>query len=105
MAADINQTQLDDIIRQYAEIVKGLINLDSMYLFGSFARGTAHRDSDIDLFVVSSDWTDNIIEDTMLLMRARRTVDLRIEPHPIRPEELTENPFVRSLRQEMKKVV
>jgi predicted nucleotidyltransferase len=105
MAADITHTELDQIIRQYAEIVKGLIHLDAIYLFGSFARGTADKDSDIDLFVVSSDWTDNIIDDTMLLMRARRKVDLLIEPHPIRPEELVENPFVRSLRQEMKKVV
>ncbi len=105
MAADITQAHLDQIIQQYAEIVKGLINLDSMYLFGSFARGTADKDSDIDLFVVSSDWTDNIIEDTMILMKARWNVDLRIEPHPIRPEELEENPFVRSLRQEMKKVI
>jgi predicted nucleotidyltransferase len=105
MASDITQAQLENIIQQYAKIVGGLISLDSMYLFGSYARGTAHTDSDIDLFVVSDDWTDNIIEDTMMLMRARRTVDLRIEPHPIRPEELNDNPFVRSLRQEMKKVV
>lgn len=79
--------------------------MDAIYLFGSFARGNAGQDSDIDLLVVSSDWTDNIIEDTMLLMRARRTVDLRIEPHPIRPEELEDNPFIASLKQEMKKVV
>jgi hypothetical protein len=41
----------------------------------------------------------------MLLMRARRKVDLRIEPHPIRPEELEENPFILSIKAEMKKVV
>lgn len=105
MATDITQAQLDDILFQYASIVKELIKVDAIYLFGSFAKGNAGQDSDIDLLVVSSDWTDNIIEDTMLLMRARRKVDLRIEPHPIRPEEMEDNPFILSLKQEMKKVV
>ena len=105
MAADISQAQLDQIISKCAGIVKELIHLDAIYLFGSFAKGTADKDSDIDLIVVSSDWTDNIVEDTMLLMRARRQVDLRIEPHPIRPEELDENPFILSLKPEMKKVI
>ncbi len=105
MAAILSQEQLDQIIKQYAEIVKELVSLDAIYLFGSYATGAATQDSDIDLIVVSNDWTDNIIEDTMLLMRARRQVDLRIEPHPIRPEELEENPFILSIREEMKKVV
>jgi predicted nucleotidyltransferase len=105
MAKNISKAQLDDIIDQYACIVKGLIKVDAIYLFGSFAKGIAGPDSDIDLLVVSSDWTDNIIEDTMLLMRARRKIDLRIEPHPIRPEELEDNPFIVSLKPEMKKIV
>ncbi|MDZ4122293.1 MAG: nucleotidyltransferase domain-containing protein [Candidatus Cloacimonadaceae bacterium] len=105
MATDISKDQLDQIITQYANIVRELVKVDAIYLFGSFAKGNAGPDSDIDLLVVSSDWTDNIIEDTMILMRARRTVDLRIEPHPIRPEELDDNPFILSLKHEMKKVV
>ena len=105
MAANLSKVQLNQIIQQYAEIVKELVSLDAIYLFGSFANGSATKDSDIDLIVVSKDWTDNIIEDTMLLMRARRKVDLRIEPHPIRPEELDENHFILSIKQEMRKVV
>jgi predicted nucleotidyltransferase len=105
MAAKLSEAQIIQIIRRYADIVREFITLDAIYLFGSFAKGTATQDSDIDLIVVSNDWTDNIIDDTMLLMRARRKVDLRIEPHPIRPEELEENPFILSIKAEMKKVV
>lgn len=105
MAACISNERLEQILNQYADIVKNLIRVDAIFLFGSFAKGNATQDSDIDLLVVSSDWTENIIEDTMLLMRARRNVDLRIEPHPIRPEELEENPFIISLKPELKKVI
>ncbi len=32
------------------------INVEQMWLFGSFAKGTFHLGSDIDLIVVSPDW-------------------------------------------------
>lgn len=91
-----------------AEIFKAhldQINLGSMFLFCSFARGNANKDSDIYLFVVSNYWTDNIIEETMSLMRVRWIGDLRFEPHPNRSNKLDENPFVRCFRQEMKKEI
>ncbi|MDD2229194.1 MAG: nucleotidyltransferase domain-containing protein [Candidatus Cloacimonetes bacterium] len=105
MVAITSITQLEQIIRQYAEILNQQITVDAIYLFGSYAKGTADQDSDIDLIVVSKDWKGNIIEDTMLLMRARRKVDLRIEPHPTLPEELENNPFILSLKPDMRKVV
>jgi predicted nucleotidyltransferase len=67
----------------------------SLILFGSHARGSGREDSDIDVAVISEDLSGNLLEDDLLVMRARRNVDLRIEPHPFRPEDFRdENPLV-----------
>ena len=63
------------------------------YLFGSYAKGTAREDSDIDVAVVLDNMND-FFEVQMLLMRLRRKIDLRIEPHPINAKDFNENnPF------------
>ncbi len=49
--------QLAEIIRRFrAELEKMGIRCEQVLLFGSYATGTAHEGSDIDLLVVSSDW-------------------------------------------------
>jgi len=49
--------QLTEIIRRYtAELKKMGIHAERVMLFGSYASGTSHEGSDIDLVIVSSDW-------------------------------------------------
>ena len=43
------------------ERVRGLIGISCMFIFGSFAAGTAGRDSDIDLFIVGDVEEDEVI--------------------------------------------
>ena len=50
-------------------------------LFGSFAKGTNHDDSDIDIAIVVNNEVD-IIDTQIDLMKLRRKIDLRIQPHP-----------------------
>jgi len=52
------------------------------YLFGSYAKGNEREESDIDIAIVLGNMTD-FFDTQMQLMRIRRKVDLRIEPHPI----------------------
>ena len=78
----------------------------SVYLFGSYVHGKANDDSDIDVAVISEDFSGDVIEDGVLLMRCRRNVDLRIEPHPFRPEEFTpDNPWVAEILRSGVKIV
>jgi predicted nucleotidyltransferase len=51
-------------------------------LFGSFARGRAQDASDIDIALVLANMPD-FFDAQNQLMRLRRKIDLRIEPHPI----------------------
>ena len=70
------------------------IKIDSAYLFGSFAKGTEHKWSDIDVAVISSDFSDNRFEEGVRLMILSHDIDSRIEPVPFRPERfIDEDPL------------
>ena len=56
-------------------------NLKKAFLFGSYAKGLEREDSDIDIALVIGQM-DDFFSIQMQLMRLRRKIDLRIEPHP-----------------------
>lgn len=89
---------VSDIVKRYAELLKQELNIAGVYLYGSYVKGNFSEDSDIDIAVVSSDFTGDLISDMLKLMRIRRRVDNRIEPHPFTIEEFNEhNPFVKEI--------
>jgi len=66
-------------------------------MFGSFAKGTNHADSDIDIAIVVKNVSD-IIDTQIDMMKLRRKVDLRIEPHPFAFTDFNEdNPVVNEI--------
>ena len=69
-----------------------------LYLFGSWARGRATEESDIDVAVfLEQDDLDGFDEDVRL-MKLRRSVDLRIEPRAFsRADEADPDPFVQEI--------
>ncbi|GAB1365326.1 hypothetical protein MASR1M36_01970 [Candidatus Cloacimonadaceae bacterium] len=105
MAASTNRAEVIKIVERYAAALKADLKLDAVYLFGSYARGDASPDSDIDVMVVSPDFAEDVIENQMLLLRVRRKIDLRIEPHPIRSEELEHSILFSLVAEEALKVV
>jgi predicted nucleotidyltransferase len=48
---DFIRNELDNLIKIIVETVQ----VEQIYLFGSYARGTPHEDSDLDLYVVLKD--------------------------------------------------
>jgi predicted nucleotidyltransferase len=85
--------EITAIAKKYADLVKEEMNVEAIYLFGSFVNGNHDQDSDIDIAIVTDDFSGDIIEDTLKLMRIRRKVDTRIEPHPLRKD----NPFLKEV--------
>ena len=81
---------INHITLQFAEKLKESLIVHSIYLYGSYAKGTNREDSDIDIAAVAEGFTGDIIEDTFMLMRARRGVDHRIEPRPFKVDEFNE---------------
>lgn len=71
-----------------AEVAKKYPNLVASYLFGSYAKGNFHKDSDIDLALVMDDLADDEKFDIQVqLMLLASQFDSRIEPHPISKED------------------
>jgi predicted nucleotidyltransferase len=79
-------------------VLKDELDVSGVFLFGSTANGSADEHSDIDIAVVSDEFTGDVVEDTMRLMKLRRGIALQIEPHPFSQEEFTEsNPFAQEI--------
>lgn len=93
--------KLKKIIQKYAEALRaGGYPVEKIYLFGSQAKGTAHRDSDIDVAVISEKFNRNEDKNWIFLSKAKMDVDLRIEPHGFTVEEFNnkEDPMVHEIR-------
>ena len=61
------------------------VPIEQFWLFGSHAKNSAHKDSDIDVaLVVAHLGTDySVLTTEPILWRLKRKVDFRIEPHVI----------------------
>lgn len=80
------------------EAQKDNIRINEAILFGSYARGTNHEYSDIDLAVVSEDFEGISFYDNQKLIDAMLRTSVDIEVHPYKPEDFTEdNPFVKEI--------
>ena len=82
-------------IEKYIAKVSEHYKIDYIFLFGSYATGTNHEHSDIDIAIVSEDITD-VFDDMAKLMSLTWGINTKIEPHPIRTEDFkeNENPFI-----------
>jgi len=82
--------RLDKIISDYIEAIKQQgIKIEKYYLFGSHARGTADENSDIDLIVISSDFSQMPDwERWEILGKAVAKIMEPIEPLAFTPKEI-----------------
>ena len=93
----MDKTDVVSIAQEYACAIKANYNYIKIILFGSYAKGNYHEDSDIDIAVVLKDYS-NLMDIQLDLMRLRRKIDSRIEPHPFRESEFElSNPIVNEI--------
>lgn len=64
----------------YAEEVQKRLHPQAIYLYGSFAKGTANEDSDIDVAIIFNGFTGNFLETSSLLWKLRCNISDDIEP-------------------------
>ncbi|MFW5974700.1 MAG: nucleotidyltransferase domain-containing protein [Bacteroidota bacterium] len=86
----MDKTEALRLATAYANRVKLKYDFTKVFLFGSYARGNYHKESDIDVAVILEDFR-NLNEIQLDLMRMRRKIDSRIEPHPIRKKDFNIN--------------
>ena len=93
----MDRTDVLNIARQYAALVNTNYDCKQVLLFGSCARGTNQEESDIDIAVILKEF-DNPLDIQLELMRLRRKIDSRIEPHPFREKDFNRtNPVVNEI--------
>ena len=78
------------ITKRFIEALPKYLPIKKVYLFGSNVMDVSHEDSDIDIAVIFEDISD-YFSTQLLLMRIRRNIDLRIEPHPFAERDFNES--------------
>ena len=88
--------EIANILEQYIAIVKENYDVVAIILFGSYAKGTEHEDSDIDIAIITNDIKTDKFDEEVKLTLLRRKIDNRIEPHiiSINEYENDETPFI-----------
>ncbi|MCL6612428.1 MAG: nucleotidyltransferase domain-containing protein [Peptococcaceae bacterium] len=63
------------------------IRVEQVILFGSHAAGKAHKDSDIDVAIISPDLGKDRVEEMVMLKEIAESVDYDISPRPYSVEQ------------------
>ena len=72
-----------EIIKKYVcELRHHNIHVDEAILFGSFVKGTAGEESDIDVALISDVFTGDRFDERRKIIPFRRAIDSRLEPIP-----------------------
>ena len=75
------------------------LEITAAYLYGSYALGTAHTDSDIDVAVISPDLTGDRVQDWIRLTTVASRIDPHFEVIGFRPEQFRdEHPLAWEVR-------
>lgn len=74
--------ELKEFIARYVAALPQHIRVYKVILFGSYARRTPRRESDIDLAVISPDFNKNALADLYLLSQSRAAASWDIEVLP-----------------------
>lgn len=95
----INNKLIMEIVQKYVEKICENYKIEAIILFGSYAKGTNNENSDIDIAIITDDFENDIFDEELNLMKLRRNIDTRIEPHLIRIEDYknAETPFIKEV--------
>ena len=104
----MSKIEAKKIVKKYAKKLKAeKYPFSAIYLFGSFAKGTPSKWSDIDVAVVSKEMNKKGEEASSKLWKLRMGVDIRIEPHGFSPADFKDywNPMAHEIKKTGIKVI
>ncbi len=78
-------------VERFLAVVRQHLRVEVAYLYGSQVVGSARPGSDIDVAVVSPDFSDDLFQARPTLMQWAAAIDDRIEPQPFTPEQFGPN--------------
>jgi predicted nucleotidyltransferase len=95
------RAEIKKIILDYRALLeKANIPIRKIVLFGSYARGTERKDSDIDLGIVSEKFGQDEMEESSRINFFKWKLDNRIEAHPIslKDYDMIATPLINEIR-------
>jgi len=99
MVTDIKT--INEIVQQYITDVKKVMPIDKVYLYGSYAKGLPHKDSDVDICFFSKVFESRRSLDILaelFYLKIKYDKDVLIEPKAFPESELyNDNPFVKEI--------
>ena len=81
-----SSAEIEKILKHFLNKVQQKYRVVSAYLYGSFAKGTSNKWSDIDVAIISPDFSDDLFEERLNLIKLAASIDDRIEPKPFKKE-------------------
>jgi predicted nucleotidyltransferase len=98
----MSRSEVEKIVKNYKKALrKAGYPFSAVYLFGSYAKGDAREESDIDIAVLSDRLRENWNKNEEILWKLGADVDLRIEPVGFTPEDFENSvdPIAREVRE------
>jgi predicted nucleotidyltransferase len=68
------------ITKEFALLIKDILNPSKVFLYGSYANNQYHENSDIDIAVIVNKLDGNYLTNLSLLYKLRKQINLSIEP-------------------------
>ena len=97
---------IENIVQIFIEAASQRCRIKEAYLYGSQAKGTASAWSDIDIALISSDFSDDLFEERIALMHIATKIDDRIEPYPFTESTFNaNNPLVNEIQKNGVRIV
>lgn len=84
----VKKNDINDIALRFAKFIDSQgIPIKKLIIFGSYAKGNAKSESDIDLCLVSPRFGKDSVTELQFLLKQSRHIDDRIEPIPVSVKE------------------
>ena len=77
----MDKGQAIDCVRSFADKARETLDVQQVILFGSYVKGTAREDSDIDVAVITAAPVDDWLATAAELFRIAGDISLDLEPH------------------------
>lgn len=89
MAQGTTLTTVEKNLKKYAQLLQEAgFDVERLLLYGSFAKGTPEKHSDVDVCVVSPEFGGDITSEMVRLNTLAHRIDPRIEAVPYAPADL-----------------
>ncbi len=88
------------IVRHFLDEIRKTHKVELAFLYGSYAKGASNEWSDIDIAIVSPDFSDDLLKERLALAKLAIPIDDRIEPKPFNKKSFDLNdPLVYEITQ------